>query len=407
MKSDDLNRFERQFAAGQLNRRDVLKRGALLGLSFPVISSLLAACGGDGAAGSGTTATTAAGGGGSATTAAGGGASPGSVLVPGLDASKAKDPADIVAKLQVFIRDAPYYVQANRGGEQAAKDLGITDYSFAGPQAINASEQAAELNTWITQGVDVVAASIGDPAMGVPINKAVESGMSMITFDVESGVSDRLLFVAPVDPFVVGRNVCETLAKETGNGPLGIISGAATSETQNLYIEGMLQKAEELGIAIVDTQYCDSQPTKAAELTDQMITGFPDMVGIMIPDGNGMPGVCQAAEASGGKIKVSGLSLPSVIAQYMQGADPVCPSFWLWNPVRVGYVAMQAAVALYLGQSFGSVVELPIGFTADGSSTDETAKLQVIESPTVKGGYNLISQEPLQFTPDNVGSFDF
>ncbi len=42
-----LTRLREDVLAGTLNRRDVLKRGAVLGLSAPIIASLLAACGDD------------------------------------------------------------------------------------------------------------------------------------------------------------------------------------------------------------------------------------------------------------------------------------------------------------------------------------------------------------------------
>ena len=48
--SDELKglaRLREDVLLGTLNRRDVLKRGAMLGLSAPVIAGLLAACGSD------------------------------------------------------------------------------------------------------------------------------------------------------------------------------------------------------------------------------------------------------------------------------------------------------------------------------------------------------------------------
>ena len=44
--SNGFDRLEADVLAGRLDRRQVLKRGAMLGLSAPVIAGLLAACGG-------------------------------------------------------------------------------------------------------------------------------------------------------------------------------------------------------------------------------------------------------------------------------------------------------------------------------------------------------------------------
>ncbi len=75
-----LEELQRQIFAHQLGRRDVLKRAVALGLSAPVIASLLAACGGDDDDDSGTEPTATSGSGGgtepTATEAASGGTEP-------------------------------------------------------------------------------------------------------------------------------------------------------------------------------------------------------------------------------------------------------------------------------------------------------------------------------------------
>jgi peptide/nickel transport system substrate-binding protein len=78
-----LDRLRSEVLEGKLNRRDVLKRGALLGLSAPVIAGLLAACGSDDDDGDDTPAAT--------NTAASGGTEPTNTAGTGAEATEAPD----------------------------------------------------------------------------------------------------------------------------------------------------------------------------------------------------------------------------------------------------------------------------------------------------------------------------
>ncbi|MEO6122209.1 MAG: ABC transporter substrate-binding protein [Ilumatobacteraceae bacterium] len=66
------------FAQGRISRRNFVKRGTLIGLSVPLMGSIIAACGSDETPASGSTATTAASAGSTATTVATGGSTAGS-----------------------------------------------------------------------------------------------------------------------------------------------------------------------------------------------------------------------------------------------------------------------------------------------------------------------------------------
>jgi ABC-type sugar transport system substrate-binding protein len=389
--------LEEDALSGKLSRRALVQRGLLLGLSIPAIGGLLAACGGGSSSSS-----TASGGGGS--TAASGGSSGGGggagVLVPGLEPPGTKEPSEISLKFQVFIKDAPYYVACAKGAEQACKDLGIGSFEFAGPQEPDASTQSAEINSWVTQKVDIICASTADPAMDAAVNAAIKAGLVMVEYDVEAGQSERPIFVAPVQAVLIGEKLAGTMAKATNKGPIAIISGVPTSETQNLYVEGAKKEAEAQGVEILATEYCDSSPTKAFEQVKALETAHSDLTGIVIVDGNGSPGAAKASKDGGGKVKVTCLSLPSVMKPYMTGSDPVVPAFWFWDVPMVGYVTVTTAYMLYQGKGLTNPYTTEI-------ETGKTGEIPVELSTLNEGRYNAYSQEPIEFTPQNINEFDF
>ena len=69
-----------------------------------------------------------------------------------------------------------------------------------------------------------------------------------------------------------------------------------------------------------------------------------------------------------GKIKVTGLGLPSELAGYVQKG--VVPKFAIWNPIDLGYAATQIATRLARGADAGKPVSIgrmgEVTFGADG-----------------------------------------
>src|SRR5215203_1448705 len=89
-----LDQLREEILTGRLNRRDVLKRAMVMGLSAPIIAGLLAACGSDDEedepeATNGTGGATATTGGSSAATATSGGDAAASPTAGGTDAATA------------------------------------------------------------------------------------------------------------------------------------------------------------------------------------------------------------------------------------------------------------------------------------------------------------------------------
>ena len=95
-----------------------------------------------------------------------------------------------------------------------------------------------------------------------------------------------------------------------------------------------------------------------------------------------------------GVIKVSGNCVPSITSKYM--LDGTIEGFYLWDPIKLGYVTYYATKNLVEGKITGKPGD---------SFTIATGKWP--GTYTIGPDGQLITGEPLQFTADNYKNYDF
>src|SRR6266404_8936915 len=81
-----------------------------------------------------------------------------------------------------------FFEAANKGAQEAAKELGDVEIIYTGPTNTTAEGQIEVINTLIAQKVDPIAISANDKDALVPVlKKAMQRGIKVISWD--SGVA--------------------------------------------------------------------------------------------------------------------------------------------------------------------------------------------------------------------------
>ena len=81
-----------------------------------------------------------------------------------------------------------FFEAANKGAQEAAKELGGVQVIYTGPTQPTAEAQIEVINSLIAQGVDAIAISANDKdAVVPPLKKAAQRGIKVISWD--SGVA--------------------------------------------------------------------------------------------------------------------------------------------------------------------------------------------------------------------------
>jgi rhamnose transport system substrate-binding protein len=309
-------------------------------------------------------------------------------------ASRASGAADFELAMVIKETTNPYYNATLLGAQMAAEEIGGTAKNY-GPTQSSAEAQISIINNLADRHVAAIAVAPSDPNAVVPaMKRAQKLGAVVITFDADSGEGGRPFFVNQSTTESVGKFGAEGLAKLLdGKGKVAIVSAQPTAANQNAWIAAFREEMKEYPeIEIVDEVYGEDNEQKAFDLTVALTTKYPDLAGIYAPTCPGLPAVARALESvdkGQGKIKLAGMCVPSITAKYM--LDGTIGFFYLWDPIRLGYVTYYAAKHFAEGKIKGEPGD---SFTiADGNKWPGTY--------TIGDNREIVTGGPLQYTEAN------
>ncbi|MCL1795731.1 MAG: substrate-binding domain-containing protein [Clostridia bacterium] len=259
----------------------------------------------------------------------------------------------------VYKQSGNAYFQAAVGGfEQASEEIGFT-FMHDGPDDGSSDGQIRIIENYISMGVDAICVSANDAAALVGVlQEAKEDGIKVVSWDAPVDAEGRDLDVQPSSAKAIALTLLDSIAESIGyEGQLAIVSAMATAPNQNLWI-GFIEEALEgdaayANIEYVGTVYGNDEYTKSYDETLGLINLYPDLKGIITPTTAGGPAVAKCVMDEGKSIKVTGLTLASDMAEYIEAG--VCDATFLWNPIELGYAASYAAIALINGDITGAV----------------------------------------------------
>jgi rhamnose transport system substrate-binding protein len=295
------------------------------------------------------------------------------VAVAGCGQSGTAKPAQVRVGLVAKSLGNGFFVAVDKGAQEAAKELNA-EVIFVGPTTPTAEGQIETLNSLIAQRVDAIAVSANDPDALVPtLRKAMDRGIKVVSYDSAVAQPGRIAHLAPSSDQLIGETVISLVAELTpgGKGKFAVVSATPTSTNQNSWLAEMRKAlANQPGLEMVSVVYGDDVSDKSYREAVALIQQHPDLVVLVSISSVGLVATARAVEDQGaaGRIKVTGLGLPSELAGYVQKG--VVPKFAIWNPIDLGYAATQIAVNLARGGDVARPVSMgrmgEVTFAADG-----------------------------------------
>jgi ribose transport system substrate-binding protein len=174
--------------------------------------------------------------------------------------------------------DLPVFDYAKQGAERAAKQLGNVEVIWRGPETGDQLKQKEILEAFITQRVDGIAIScLNGDFLTEAINRAVDSGIPVVTWDADAPNSKRLAFYG-VDDKAAGRILGEEAVKLlNGKGTVALMTTVGATNLQRR-LDGVTEVlAKHPGIKIIETFDVKEDTVKAAELIAAGTNRYPDL----------------------------------------------------------------------------------------------------------------------------------
>ena len=301
------------------------------------------------------------------------------------------------AKYAIIVKNTgnPYNEKEMEGYKKAIEEIG-GETILKAPDQPTAEAQIQMIQELIAQKVVSIAIAGNDPdALQPALKKAMDAGIKVISLDSPVNAKSRLVHVNQADPNAIGRVEIETIAKMIGGkGEIAILSATSQAANQNAWIEVMkktLEGPEYKDIKLVKVAYGDDLRDKSVSETEALLKTYPNLKGIVAPSTVAVAAAAKVITDKGlkGKVQLTGLGLPSEMADYITSG--VSTAVHLWNPMDVGYLAGYTSEALVKGTITGKA--------GDKFKAGTLGDKEVI---TVGDGTEIMLGDPFEFNSKNI-----
>lgn len=239
-----------------------------------------------------------------------------------------------------------FWVTVRAGADSAGKEFGA-EVIWKGPtQETDIASQISIIEDYVNKGIDAIVLAACDAKGMTPVlEKAHAKNIPIITID--SGVdSDIPLSFIATDNIEAARRAAQTLAQligETGKvACIPFVPGAATSIWRE---QGFVEEIKKFSaIELLPIRYSQSEVATAMAVTEDILTGHPDIKGIFAANEAGTIGVIQALKTKNkiGQVKVVGFDAAPNELKALQAGE--IDALIVQDPFKMGYEGVKAAM---------------------------------------------------------------
>ncbi|TAK58546.1 MAG: sugar ABC transporter substrate-binding protein [Bacteroidetes bacterium] len=270
--------------------------------------------------------------------------------------------------------DNPVFQVAWEGAQAAAKELGNGKIIVErhAPVKSDAVEQAQIIESLIERKVNGIAISVNDAdALKSSIDKAMDAGIPVVTFDSDSPESKRISYYGTHN-VNCGKQMGELLVKHMGTkGKIGILMGTPGApnleERKNALLEYLKGYPD---IKVVATEFCYDDVNKGVSVMEAAMQANRDMTGWVLPGAWALftPPPGPFASIKPGSMTVISIdALPEELEYVRQGYVNVLLGQKLWG---WGYESIRSLIGIKEGKTPEKIID---------SGLDEVTKENVEE----------------------------
>jgi rhamnose transport system substrate-binding protein len=293
----------------------------------------------------------------------------------------------------------PYGERQMGGFEEGIKEQGF-EAILRAPDLPTAEAQIQMIEQLIAQHVAAICIVGNDfDALQPVLTNAMSQGIKVFSLDSSVNPASRQTHVNQADSEKIGQTLVEAAFDLAGgSGEFAILSATSQASNQNLWIQYMqeeLKKPQYANLNLVKIAYGDDLRDKSTSETEALLASYPNLKVIVAPTTVGIAATAKVVSDRGliGKVLVTGLGLPSEMAEYIDNGS--CPYMYLWNPIDVGYLGAYVGTALVSGSISGK--------TGESFSAGRLGTYTITDAPD--GGTEVLLGPPFKFDSSNISDW--
>jgi ABC-type sugar transport system substrate-binding protein len=218
----------------------------------------------------------------------------------------------------------------------------------------------------------------------------------VVGFDADSQPDAREWFVNQAQFNGIAKAVVDSMAEEAGeDASFGIVTSTFTTPNQARWIAEMQAYQEKCypDMAWLETVEAQEDAVLSFNQANTLINKYgEDLDGLFAMTSVATPSSADAVTQAGlcGEVAVVGLATPNAMKPYVN--DGCVQNVVLWNPIDLGYAAVQVMRAVVDGE------------LQPGDTSVEAGRLGTLE---IINGSEVLLGPPFIFTQENINDFDF
>jgi len=292
--------------------------------------------------------------------------------------------------IPIIVKDTTsfYWQIVLAGARQAGKDLNVQVPELGAQAETDINGQISILENAVAGSpAAVVIAPTERSALGAPITEAAKS-VPIIGID-SSAESDAFTSFLTTDNVQGGRIAADGLAAaikaKTGKeeGEVALITNAPNAGSLEERKKGFVEQlAKYPGLKLVADRYADGQAATGLNITTDLLTANPNLVGIFASNLIMAQGAGQAIAENGAKDKVAliGFDSDDRLVGFLK--DGVISALVVQDPYRMGYDGIKTALAASKKETVAENVDTGANLITTANMTE--ARSQELLNPKVK-----------------------
>ncbi|HET7457452.1 MAG TPA: substrate-binding domain-containing protein [Gemmatimonadaceae bacterium] len=215
------------------------------------------------------------------------------------------------------LENNPFWIPVKQGVERAGKELAShnTTVEWIVPGDTHTAEVFGRaIDAAVAKQYDAIATVAGDAGVAGYIDRAVQAGVPVATFNSETDSPNGRLFFVGADSYTQGKAAGETMCRLVGGrGAVGVITGFFSVEAHSQRLKGFEDalKATCPQVTIAGRVENTDKADLAYQQAKDFMTAHPDLTGIYVTAG-GPFGAARAVEEAGKAGKVHMVTFDAV-----------------------------------------------------------------------------------------------
>jgi ribose transport system substrate-binding protein len=291
-------------------------------------------------------------------------------------------------KTLVFIpktTSSQFWVNIYKGTKEAAKELGYKEVKFQGASSgADVTGQINIFNDVVTSHPDGIMIAVTDQiALKKPIEDAIAAGIPVIT--VNSGIDSKMVLAhVATDNYMAGSMAADALAESIGKkGTVIDIGVDPSSETGRMRENGFRDRMTSAypAVKVLPVQFACGDVAKAMNITSDLLTGNPDVVGIYAAQDAGGTGAAQVLKQRNMKSQVKLVSFDSSPDEFAIFLEGNLDAMVVQDPYNQGFKGVYALDEVIKGKITEQIfIETPV-------------KILNIDNISELSNYNLLASD--------------